>query len=572
MSFVARAYPDIVRDLLTALTCGTVRETATATHNDEGRVEAVRLQQRPVRRVSHVEERRINPDNTEETIRYTPVDYELIDSGNNELDSIQFRNSKKQPADGSLLTINYFPKVIDPVPLTDLNVGSVVRTLMETFSRELSLSELQMEHVYKSAFLESAEGASLEKVVALIGMRRLAAGHAQATVVFNRNPSTPGKITIPTGTVVTDADGNRYKTTKELVLEAGESSREVIAAGATPATPEVEAGALNRLETLVAGVGSVSNPKPSRILSAAETDEALRTRAKGALHGVSFGTLSALKYGLLSIPGINSVSITEFPNGIPGEILINIAYGEDTPEVREEVEEKIKKFRPAGIRVLTSEAESVEIRASVQLTLAGTGVAESEIGSLRAGVESAIVEYLEKLNPSAKARRSQISALVLADTRIVDCSVLLSVGELPPTEEFILGDNQVVEVITPFEFPLIESEELPAPLARNIVISGIVPYVPLAGVTATDAESALQLALDSFVVTRSDSNKISVDELAAALRDDTRYALVREDIILTVEVEDSFLQLSDGLGEFIPAQNDSIKKGNVVFELIEGGI
>ncbi|MDH3602282.1 MAG: baseplate J/gp47 family protein, partial [Candidatus Tectomicrobia bacterium] len=425
---------------------------------------------------------------------------------------------------------------------------------------------------YKSAFLETATGASLDKVVSLIGMRRFTAGHALATIRFTRNPSTPGKITIPTSTVVTDADGQRYQTTAELILEAGESSREVAAAGITPATPAVAANALNRLETLVAGIGSVSNPKPSRNLSAPETDEDLRIRAKGALHGISYGTLSALKYGLLSIPGINAVTLTEFPNDIPGEVLIDIAYGEDTPEVRADVAEKIRKFKPAGIRVITAEAENLELRVSVQLSLAGTGVAESEISGLRQGVETALTGYLEKLEPGGKARRSQMAALVLADTRIVDCVISLTPGTLPPVEEFSLGSNQVVEVVTPFDFPLIESEELPAPLSRSVIVAAIVPYIPAAGVTQEEADAALQLAFDQFITTRSPSQSVTVDELAAVLRDDSRYALRRAHMVVTVEVEETFLQLTDGLGHFTPEQHDTISKGDVQFDLTEGSI
>jgi len=572
MSFIARTYEEVVRDLLTTTTGGTVRETATATLDAEGKMDAIRLHQRPVKRISHVEERRVNLDNTEEKIRFTPADYQLVASdGSDALDSLEFRKTGNKPHNGSELTINYYPVTTEPVPLTDLNVGSVTRTLMESFSRELAMSELQMEYVYNSAFLETATGGSLDKVVTLIGMKRFASGHAVATVRFNRNPSAPGKLTIPTGTVVTDADNNRYKTTIELVLEAGESSREVLVAATTPSTPEVEANTL-RLETLVAGVGSVGNPKPARNLSAPESDEALRNRAKGALQGVSFGTVNALKYGVLSIPGIKAVTVTEFPNDIPGEVLLDIAYGEDTPDVRAEVNEKIRQFKPAGIRVLTAEADILEVRVSVELTLAGTGVAESGIAALRTGVESAIGDYLEKLEPGSQARRAQMASQVLADTRIVDCRITLIPGEQAAVEALSLSSNQIIEVIRPFEFPLIESEDLPAPLARLVVISAMVPYLPDAGTTQAEAEASLLLAYNSFIRSRSANNVITVDALATALRDDSRYALIREDIILTVEVEETFLQLSDGLGSFTPQDSDNISSGDASFSLTEGGL
>lgn len=572
MTFQARLYPDIVRDLLTNLTGGTIRETTTASLEEDGTASPILLQKRPVRRVSHVEEKRINEDLTEQTVRYTPADYQLVSSTSDELDTLVFRNTKKQPAAGSELTINYYPTETQPVPLTDLNVGSVVRTLMESFSRELAATEMQLDYVYQSGYFATATGASLDKVVALIGLKRYAPGHAQATVQFNRNPALPGKITVATGTVVTDSDGNRYKTTKELVLEPGENSREVLTAGESTATPAVEAGALNRLETLVAGIASVTNPSPALNLSGKETDEALRARAKGALHGVTVGTLSSLKYGLLSIPGINAVTLTEFPNGIPGEVSIDIAYGEDTPEVRQDVDQAIERFKPAGIRVYLAEASSLEVRVSVTLTLAGTGLNENEIPGLKQQVETVIGAYLEDLDPGAKARRSQMSALVLGDNRIVDCDVSLIPAGGTAVSDLTLASNQVIDLITPFDFPLIDSEELPAPVARTITLGALVPYVPVAGVTEADASAALNLAFEQFINTRSPTNIINVDELAAVLRDDTRYGLIRGDIILTVEVGDTFLQLTDGLGSFTPDAADTLTTSTLEFELREGEI
>ena len=82
----------------------------------------------------------------------------------------------------------------------------------------------------------------------------------------------------------------------------------------------------------------------------------------------------------------------------------------------------------------------------------------------------------------------------------------------------------------------------------------------------------MELAFDNFIATRSKTNLITVDELAAVLRDDTRYALIRDELVVTIEVEETFLQLTDGLGSFTPEANDSIRKGEAFFELREGGV
>ena len=45
---------------------------------------------------------------------------------------------------------------------------------------EQAVGYLQLDHIYKSAFVETAESGDLDKVVALMGVRRLPTGHAVA--------------------------------------------------------------------------------------------------------------------------------------------------------------------------------------------------------------------------------------------------------------------------------------------------------------------------------------------------------------------------------------------------------
>src|SRR5690606_35498027 len=184
----------------------------------------------------------------------------------------------------SLLTVNYYPLHTDPVPLTDVNVGSVARTLMETFGRELALLQQQLGRVYDSAFLDTAEGSALDRVVALVGVGRVPTGHAVVTVTFSRHSGAAGRTTLPASTAVSDASGHRYRTLVSLTMEPNETSGEVLAGGDSPGTPEVDAGAIDRLEVLIAGISGVTNAQPARRLAAPESDEDLRRRARGALH------------------------------------------------------------------------------------------------------------------------------------------------------------------------------------------------------------------------------------------------------------------------------------------------
>ena len=203
LEYSPRLYADIVRDLLTTLTGGTIAEPAIAPVT--GPLVLDRLASRPIRRVSYLEGV-TDAGGSPVPVRFTDADFDLADTdGDGRLDAIVFRENGRKPIPGSILTVNYYPvQNVRPVPLTDLNVGSVVRTLLETVGRQIAQDEQYLDLIYRSAFLETAEAGSLDKVVALIGVSRLPARHPLVEVRFGRSATTGGKITIPAGTVVTD--------------------------------------------------------------------------------------------------------------------------------------------------------------------------------------------------------------------------------------------------------------------------------------------------------------------------------------------------------------------------------
>ncbi|HEY1179186.1 MAG TPA: hypothetical protein VGF17_23780, partial [Phytomonospora sp.] len=169
MSYVPRAYPDIVRDLLTTLTGGVVREQITVPAGDEPVLVLQRLAQRPVRRVSHLTGRITAGKGAgarEIDYRFTAADFELV-GGDGEPDAIAFRPGGRRPGPLSTVTVNYYPLVAPPAPLTDLNVGSVTRTLLESVARELAEQYEHLRLVYESAFVDTATGTTLDQVGAL---------------------------------------------------------------------------------------------------------------------------------------------------------------------------------------------------------------------------------------------------------------------------------------------------------------------------------------------------------------------------------------------------------------------
>ncbi len=578
MTYTPRTYDQLVRDLLTTLTGGTVRESLVAP--PEGiLLIPEKLKDRPVRRVSFLEGLTavgVGPGAREIPYRFTAADFELVSTNGdpNALDAIRFRESGRRPVPGSQLTVNYYPVQTQPVPLTDLNVGSVVRTLLETVARELAVGYQHLELIYKSAFVETAEGSSLDKVVALVGVARLPVGHPIVSVRFSRRAGTPGRITVPAGTPIVDTSGNRYQTLEPLTLEPYETTREVLAGGESAATQEVEAGQLTLLEITIAGISEVTNPQPARRLSAPETDADLRRRARAGLQGVVRGTVDALRFGLLSLPEVKDVAIVEAPNGVHGEIRIDVAYNDNSDAAHEAVRRRIDELRPAGIRVVAGDAARLRVGARVHLTLAGIGLSGAELADVTGGVAQRIAGYLSSTPPGGTVRRARLSALALEDTRVADARVVLLPEGMGETEELTLATGVVLEVMQPFSFPTPSTEVAAGTQAAvTTLVSAILPVHLAPGVTLADASAAIGLALNGFLSSRAPDAPLTLDHLAAAIRDDTRFGLIRSESLITVETADGrFLQLTDGIGDYRPSPNESLQKGEITIDVREGGV
>jgi hypothetical protein len=58
--------------------------------------------------------------------------------------------------------------------------------------------------------------------------------------------------------------------------------------------------------------------------------------------------------------------------------------------------------------------------------------------------------------------------------------------------------------------------------------------------------------------------------MLAAVRDDTRFAAVRAEVIVTVESGQTFMQLTDGVGVYTPSLNETLQKGTLDVQPREG--
>lgn len=567
MSFINRTYPDIVRDVLTNLTQGVSGETHRVDYDPNARpvvVPDVVLQRRPVRRVSYVSGFVPAPKPGDPPVGYifTLNDYQLVANPQDpqDLNTIRFLDFGKKPAPGTDIAVNYYPRTTDPAVINDLNVGSVVRTVMEAVCKELALSYAKLNLAYDSAFLESASASSLDRVVALLGYQRYRAGRPIGSVTFSRRAGLIGDITIPAGTPITDtADKIRYETVETRVMLGGESVAEVRVRGAADMTPPVDAGVLKVIQRAIAGLDSVTNERPTTRASDDETDDELRARARTALLGSNKGTVEAIVNGLFELPDVRDVKLVEMPNGVPGEIKVsvNLATPPTSPGVLPpSVLAALDKLRPAGIRVVGEPAGSVALQASVKLVLTGSFLAPSAIDDVHKRVAARLAAEIQKKGVGDAIRVRPLVAALLADNRIVDATITLSAqggsAGMPGADFQPPGTSAVQLAASDIAFEPDQYDKPPAAGGQVIPVElrAVLVVQAVAGVSSDETKAAITARLTQFFSNVTPGTSVDAGALLTALRDDTKYAIDPLKLRVTLTSQNQFVQIAQGGSSF----------------------
>ena len=201
--------------------------------------------------------------------------------------------------------------------VTDFEVGSVARTMYESFSYELALLYEKMQMVYLSAYVDTAQGNQLDQVVAVLGIERSQPDFAEGIVSFQRDGAGQ-EIVIPTGTLVATEESSTgekfvFQTTKEAILGAVRTRVDVpVRAVERGEEFETSAETVVVMPRPVPGIKSVINNDPIRLVGKRrETDEELRARAKTALISSGKATILSIENALLSLSGVRDARVRE---------------------------------------------------------------------------------------------------------------------------------------------------------------------------------------------------------------------------------------------------------------------
>jgi hypothetical protein len=350
LNLIERPFREVVDDILVALVGGVVNEPIF--FDLKADLYPLAEPAADVRGITGTLTRRVN--GSERTLSHSfqkGIDFEY----NPDQNAVVWLEGGTRPDDETQFFVDYFRPETDS-PLTDINVGSVTRTLSEAIGREIATVYQQINRAYLSGFIDTAEGTALDLVVAILGLKRKNGDFAVGLVTFFRDPEIQGNITIPDGTLLATAKGEAaFETTQLRTLHRGQARIDVPvrAADAFPGQAgRVDAAAITEMAQPIAGIARVTNFEATFLGAGDETDAELRARAKAALRALGKATLAALAKTVFE--GRGTLLEAWDPNGPPAKrsppgsaVLLIEAEPERFPSLRAAVHET----RAAGVEL-----------------------------------------------------------------------------------------------------------------------------------------------------------------------------------------------------------------------------
>jgi hypothetical protein len=284
-TLIDRPYQEIVDDLLTALVGGVVNEPV---------VFDVKSDVYPLSQPADAIRGITGTLNGTRYMFRQLVDF-VFSEGDN---AVVWQSGGTKPDDDTTFYVDYF-RPESRSPLTDINVGSVTRTLAEAIALEIATVYQEINEAYKAGFIDTAKGTSLDLVVAVLGIARKTKDFAQGLVTFFRDPTHAGIVTIAEGTCLATTDGKaEFETTESRTMQRAQARIDVPVRATEDFKGEVgkvAAGTITEVAEQIDGIAHITNIDPTVLGADEESDEDLRRRARAVLQSLSKGTQAALE-------------------------------------------------------------------------------------------------------------------------------------------------------------------------------------------------------------------------------------------------------------------------------------
>jgi uncharacterized phage protein gp47/JayE len=209
------------------------------------------------------------------------------------------------------------------VGITNTNIGSVIRTIVEAIIDNDDMANYYIAYVYSALGIDEAEGDDVDRLLAILNMPRYSATQALGVVTM----STGGEpalndIPIPYGHIIStrqNSDGSIIEFTvndSNAVLPAGGTDININVIAVNAGHIYIPVGALCILSSSISGIQSVSNNNNIDSGTDKETDDAYKARAKDLSKSFGKCTDSAIEEAVKEISGVLNCTVIDMMNGV----------------------------------------------------------------------------------------------------------------------------------------------------------------------------------------------------------------------------------------------------------------
>lgn len=325
--------------------------------------------------------------------------------------------------------------------LTDLNPGSVIRTILEVSAAKFDEGHYLAEQILNLFFILTTSGQYLDQRVAERGVTRLAGTKASGPVSASRSTPAPFGQLIPSGTTFETTDTTvQVKTTADATLNQGDTTitlqMEAVSVGKAG---NLQTGtALKQVGVAVSLIETVTVDAPGLTGgSDAESDTDLRQRYLAVVRspGTSGNKADYAKWAL-EVTGVGKAYVLPLWNG-PGTVKVFLLGSDKTPASPAVVDAAQAYIdpepaqgegkAPIGATVTCVAAPAVEINITATVTLDGSKTLEE----VETAFAAAVVEHLKSIaySQDTTLRYSHVGSLLLDTIGVTDYSNLQVNGD-----------------------------------------------------------------------------------------------------------------------------------------------
>lgn len=334
--------------------------------------------------------------------------------------------------------------------VSNVNPGSVLRTLVEVFAETEDIANYYIEYVYKCMDIDNCRGEDLDRSVKILGLTRDTAKAAvgEITLFTGDNPA-EYDIEIPYGTIVStrpNRDGEVtefYISDDNRTLKAGESSIDVAVTCTESGLIYIPAGAIDILSQSLQGIDSIINKNIINGGRNIETDEEFRERIKNVKETFGKCTDEAIRAAVNEIPGVTNASVVDQYDGIGTTGVIVITDTVPAPEsVKAEIDEVVANVKASGIKPFIIYTNIMDAYIEVEVT----NVLESDYQS----IADAVGAYCNSLDAGQSFIVKQMERRILnivdkteSNDDIVDVVTISPIGNIAVTAEQIIRPSSI---------------------------------------------------------------------------------------------------------------------------------